>query len=285
MWVNKMVLNAVQANICLHHLEIKSSDPQRLAEFYSQVMDMKINKVTNQKFLCEGPDRKIIISKGKNKTLGYAGMVCKNKENLERYKEFLKLNKCKINHFVSEFYQSGSFSLHDPDNNMICFGVSKKENTFVTKGIYAPLQHLTFASKDVEKFQNFYHKKLGFQVSDRVVKINGELATCFTTSNYEHHTIACFKSSQNGIDHHSYETGEWNNIKIWCDHFAQNNVKLMWGPGRHGPGNNLFVFIEDIDGNWIEISAELETVNGRPPKNWPQEEKTLNLWGNAIMRS
>ena len=280
-----MALNAVQANICLHHLEIKSSNPQRLAEFYSKVMDMKINKVTNQKFLCEGPDRKIIISKGKNKTLGYAGMVCKNKKNLERYKEFLKQNKCKINHFVSEFYQSGSFSLHDPDNNMICFGVSKKENTFVTKGINAPLQHLTFASKDVEKFQNFYHKKLGFQVSDRVVKSNGELATCFMTSNHEHHTIACFKSSQNGIDHHSYETGEWNNIKIWCDHFAQNNVKLMWGPGRHGPGNNLFVFIEDIDGNWIEISAELETVNGRPPKNWPQEEKTLNLWGNAIMRS
>ena len=280
-----MALNAVQAKISLHHLEIKSCDPLGLAKFYSKVMDMKIKKVTNQKFLCEGPDRKIIITKGKNKILGYAGMVCKNEENLERYKEFLKLNKCEINHFVSEFYQSGSFSLHDPDNNMICFGVSKKENTFVTKGIYAPLQHLTFASKDVEKFQNFYHKKLGFQVSDRVVKSNGEIATCFATSNQEHHTIACFKSSQNGIDHHSYETGEWNNIKIWCDHFAQNNVKLMWGPGRHGPGNNLFVFIEDIDGNWIEISAELETVNGRPSKNWPQEEKTLNLWGNAIMRS
>ena len=280
-----MALNAVQAKISLHHLEIKSCDPLGLAKFYSKVMDMKIKKVTNQKFLCEGPDRKIIITKGKNKILGYAGMVCKNEENLERYKEFLKLNKCEINHFVSEFYQSGSFSLHDPDNNMICFGVLKKEDTFVKKGIYAPLQHLTFASKNVEKFQNFYLKKLGFQVSDRVVKSNGELATCFMTSNHEHHTIACFQSSQNGIDHHSYETGEWNNIKIWCDHFAQNNVKLMWGPGRHGPGNNLFVFIEDIDGNWIEISAELETVNGRPPKNWPQEEKTLNLWGNAIMRS
>ena len=212
-------------------------------------------------------------------------MVCKNEENLERYKEFLKINKCKINAFVSEFYQPGSFSLQDPDNNMICFGVLKKENYFFSKGIYAPLQHITFASEDVEKFENFYQRKLGFQVTDRVVKSTGELATSFTTSNHEHHTIACFKSSQNGVDHHSYETGEWNNIKIWCDHFAQNNIKLMWGPGRHGPGNNLFVFIEDVDGNWIEISAELETVIGRPPKNWPQEEKTLNLWGNAIMRS
>ena len=134
-------------------------------------------------------------------------------------------------------------------------------------------------------FQDFYENKLGFQVTDRVVKNNGELATCFTTSNHEHHTIACFKSSKKGMDHHSYEAGDWNHIKGWCDHFALNNIKLVWGPGRHGPGNNLFVFIEDIDGNWIEISAELETVHGRPVKNWPQEERTLNLWGNAIMRS
>ena len=59
----------------------------------------------------------------------------------------------------------------------------------------------------------------------------------------------------------------------------------MWGPGRHGPGNNLFVFIEDPDGNWIEISAELEIIQDRLIKDWPQEEKTLNLWGKAILRS
>ena len=280
-----MTLNAVQADIYLHHLEINSSDPERLAEFYSNVMDMILKRVSNQKFLCEGPNRKIIIIKGKNKTLGYAGMICKNEENLERYKKFLIQNKCEINNFESEFYKAGSFSLHDPDDNMICFGVLNNENSFYTKSIHAPLQHLTFASKDVEKFQTFYEKKLGFQVTDRVIKSSGELATCFTTSNHEHHTIACFKSSKKGVDHHSYEAGEWNNIKLWCDHFAKNNIQLMWGPGRHGPGNNLFVFIEDIDGNWIEISAELETVIGRPPKNWPQEEKTLNLWGKAIMRS
>tara|TARA_S200000501_G_C20423051_1_gene568842 strand:- start:399 stop:593 length:195 start_codon:yes stop_codon:yes gene_type:complete len=63
------------------------------------------------------------------------------------------------------------------------------------------------------------------------------------------------------------------------------NIELMWGPGRHGPGNNLFVFVEDPDGNWIEISAELEVIHDRPSKDWPQEERTLNLWGKAILRS
>jgi catechol 2,3-dioxygenase len=60
---------------------------------------------------------------------------------------------------------------------------------------------------------------------------------------------------------------------------------LMWGPGRHGPGNNLFIFIEDPDGNWIEVSAELEVVHDRPAVDWPHERRTLNLWGPAILRS
>ncbi len=42
---------------------------------------------------------------------------------------------------------------------------------------------------------------------------------------------------------------------------------------------------EKINGNWIEISAELEVIHDRPSKDWPQEERTLNLWGKAILRS
>ena len=280
-----MLLTAVQADIFLHHLEIQSNNPERLSNFYSNIMDMNVDKLSSDKFLCDGPSRKIIITLGTDKTLSHAGMVCRNENNLNGFKDFLNQKEVKLKDFNSELYKPGSFSVEDPDKNVICFGVLKDKSTASLNGIHAPLQHLTFASEDVESFQNFYENKLGFQVTDRVVKNNGELATCFATSNHEHHTIACFKSSKKGMDHHSYEAGDWNHIKGWCDHFASNNIKLVWGPGRHGPGNNLFVFIEDIDGNWIEISAELETVHGRPVKNWPQEERTLNLWGNAIMRS
>ena len=45
-----MSLDAVQANISLNHLEIESRDPKRLAKFYSNVMDMKINMLTNKSF-------------------------------------------------------------------------------------------------------------------------------------------------------------------------------------------------------------------------------------------
>ena len=116
-------------------------------------------------------------------------------------------------------------------------------------------------------------------------KPSGEVATIFTRSNHEHHTLACFRSDRVGVDHHSYEAGDWNAIRDWCDHLATQDIQLMWGPGRHGPGNNLFIFIVDPDGNWIEISAELEIIHDRPVKEWPHAERTLNLWGKAILRS
>jgi hypothetical protein len=55
----------------------------------------------------------------------------------------------------------------------------------------------------------------------------------------------------------------------------------VWGPGRHGPGSNLYIFIADPDGNWIEVSAELEVVYDRPAKEWPHLEHTLCLGAAA----
>ena len=75
-------------------------------------------------------------------------------------------------------------------------------------------------------------------------------------------------------------------IRDWADHFARHGIKLAWGPGRHGPGNNLFVMIHDPDGNLIEISAELEVITGdRPAGIWPHEESTFNRWGSAALRT
>jgi catechol-2,3-dioxygenase len=103
--------------------------------------------------------------------------------------------------------------------------------------------------------------------------------------NHEHHNLAVFYQDRQGVDHHSYEAGEWDTIRDWSDHLATHDIQLMWGPGRHGPGNNLFIFIEDPDGNWIEISAELEVVHDRPVKTWPHHERTLNLWGRGVLRA
>ena len=277
-------LTAVQAGAYLHHLAFESANPARLAEFYGDVMDMDVAQVSHSEWHCEGPGRRFVVVQGQNKAMAYAGLACRDAEGLSAIKSRAQKEGVQLFDSPSPFFTEGAFAVRDPDGHLVCFGLA---NTSITarKGIRGPTQHLTYASHNVEAFVDFYHGKLGFGLSDRVLHSDGTLATAFTRSNHEHHTIACFKSDRIGVDHHSYEAAQWETIRDWCDHFAERDVQLMWGPGRHGPGNNLFIFIADPDGNWIEVSAELEVVHDRPVIDWPQSERTLNKWGRAILRS
>ncbi|PQM55096.1 MAG: hypothetical protein CML39_08900 [Rhodobacteraceae bacterium] len=279
-----MKFTALKTELFLHHLGIESEDPKELAQFYARTMKMEIISSENKTFHCLGPNRLLIFSEGQKQKLSFAAFGCRDEYNLNQLrKRVIKLG-LDLQPFRSVFLKKGSFSVFDPDNHRISFGVPYKKNCD-RDFLWGPLQHLTLQSLDVSKFIDFYQNKLGFIVSDRVINEDGIVTTCFMRSNNEHHTLACFKSQNIGMDHHSYEVGDWNLIRDWCDHFSDLGIKLFWGPGRHGPGNNLFVFIQDCDGNKVELSAELEIINGRKALDWAHEARTLNLWGDALMRS
>lgn len=274
---------AVRAGAFLHHLQLQSPDPEKLAAFYGDAMDMSVEKLPDGRWHCFGPQRHMLFTKGQAKGFDFAAFGCRDAEGLAELRERARSEGLNPADIASPLF-ADAFSVRDPDGNGVVFGLAR-DCADEGQGVRGPLQHVTLATFDVGAIENFYVEKLGFLVSDRVVNDNGGIATCFMRSNHEHHTLACFLSSRKGLDHHSYEAGEWDTIRDWADRFAARDIRLMWGPGRHGPGNNLFIFIEDPDGNWIEVSAELEVIRDRPVKHWPHGERTLNLWGNAILRS
>lgn len=266
----------------LHALHLHSPDPPRLAAFYGEAMDMTVEPLA-EAWICRGPRRCLIVSAGAAQTLHHAALACSDQTALDDLYRRAVDQQFAPAAFDSPVLRPGAFIVRDPDGHGIVFGLA--DDAGPERTIRGPLQHLTFATQDVAALERFYAEGLGFAISDRVRRDTGEITTSFMRSNHEHHTVACFKAAHTGIDHHSYETGEWIGIRDWADRFASQHISLMWGPGRHGPGNNLFIFIKDPDGNWIEISAELEVIHDRPLEEWPHEEHTLNLWGNAIMRS
>ena len=171
-----MTLTAVRSDIYLHHLAFESPNPDKLAHFYGKALEMSVEKVGNLMWKCEGPKRKIIFQKGVRKKLVYAGFSCRDKQGLDEMKSKVISEKINIEKSISHFFDSDAFGVKDPDSNLLIFGLDKKENQKF-EGMHAPLQHLTFASKNVEAFEKFYNKKLGFSVSDRVVRDDGTMAT------------------------------------------------------------------------------------------------------------
>jgi catechol 2,3-dioxygenase-like lactoylglutathione lyase family enzyme len=146
------------------------------------------------------------------------------------------------------------------------------------------LHHVTLASPRVAEMVEFYVTTLGFRVSDEMVGESG-VVFVWLRSDREHHSLAIVEAETAGLDHLAFEVSSWAVLGGWCDELARLGVPLTWGPGRHGPGNNLFAFFDDIDGRHVELSCEMERFwddlaeYAGPPRRWRAGAGGVNLWG------
>ncbi len=271
----------------LDHIALNSADPQALAGFYARAMGLRL-QAAGDGWWGEAADRRIHFLPGPPKSLGYAAYRLADAGELVRLRERLVRAGWPEESSPSPRF-SDAVCVRDPDGNRMVFGLPRRAadiDTGEEPVLPARLQHVVVASQKPDWIVAFYTDVLGFQLSDNVVDGEGKVRTSFLRCSEEHHSFAVFQAPENRLDHHCYEAGEWNAIRDWADHMAAERILLQWGPGRHGPGNNLFMFIHDLDGNWLEISAELEVVApDRPVGQWPHEERTLNSWGRGFLRS
>lgn len=272
----------------LHHVCLRSPDPQRLAAFYDRVMEMPATRLDSpdgvERWLCRGPGRALLIEDGPPKTLGFGAYAFATDASLAAFVQRLAASGVPTEPARSPLFAPGAVAVSDPLGNRIEFGRALPDAPRL--GRSGRLQHLVVATPDPDPVVAFYQDALGFRPSDLVRDEAGGLRACFLHSDHEHHSFAVFRAPESRLDHHCYETASWDAIRDWADHFADAGVTLEWGPGRHGPGHNLFAMIHDADGNWIEVSADLDHITtGWTVGQWTHEPKTLNSWGFAKMRS
>jgi catechol 2,3-dioxygenase-like lactoylglutathione lyase family enzyme len=261
----------------LHHLRRDSPKPEPLARFYGELLGDRVEALPDGSWLVAGRERRLVVGKGAAGSVPYFALQLQDSAHLEAYRR-----RCKAELFSSPLFAEGAFALTDPDGRRVVFGLPRNEK--VENGLVGRLQHFVCATQRLPEMLEFY-RALGMVESDRVLE--GEaLSAVFLRSDPEHHCFAAFRAPESRADHHCYETTGWLDIRDWADRMGALRIPLWWGPGRHGPGNNLFFMIEDPDGHKVEFSAELELMpRAMPHRTWPHEQRTLNLWGSAWMRS
>lgn len=269
----------------LHHFCLNAADPAALGDFYRRAMGMTLS-ARGDFVRVAAPGRTLLLRQGKANTLGFGAYAVGDKKEWDALVGRVKASGGILASPTPLL--ADAFAVHDPDGNMLVFGRAEPHDDVSQDAgsLPARLQHLVVATTDVKILLPFYCDTLGFVLSDLVTNDKDDVTAAFLRSDAEHHSFAIFRATRARLDHHSYEAGEWIRIRDWADHFAKSEIKLSWGPGRHGPGNNLFCFVHDPEGNWLEISAELEICKpDRPVGRWPHTERTLNSWGQAFLRS
>jgi hypothetical protein len=64
----------------------------------------------------------------------------------------------------------------------------------------------------------------------------------------------------------------------------QAGVEPAWGPGRHGPGNNIFCYFRDPFGYVAEYTSDIDYIadeSKHEPKVWPRGPESMDRWGIA----
>jgi catechol 2,3-dioxygenase len=269
----------------LDHLSIRSADPERLARFFEDIYGMS-RQAINEGWKCQAPGRAFLITAGRPNSVDFFAYAFQDDAALAAYRRRLEEKGITVDPNVSRLFADSAFSVTDPDGNAVAFGTRAPTPAAERGDVAARAQHVAFRTPNMEPMMSFYRDVLGFVLSDRVEDTEGRLRACFLRTDHEHHALALFESADTRLDHISCETTDIGSLTRWADSISARGVPLHWGVGRHGPGNDVFFMVKDPDDNLIEISAELERVAAdRPTGTWPHEQRTLNLWGTAIMRS
>jgi catechol 2,3-dioxygenase-like lactoylglutathione lyase family enzyme len=171
---------------------------------------------------------------------------------------------------------------NDPDGNRLEISVTPDDlliSARARRDVLRPqtLQHIALRTVHLEMMIEFYTEALGFDISDWLLRERAWLRC-----NNNHHTLMLIQG-QPGIDHIGFAIADDTAVLHWADHLSQQQVPLLWGPGRHGTSGDLFLRFADIDGVHIELSAGMQQFYDHdvttPPRLWHTRTKALNLWG------
>ncbi|AUV84206.1 bleomycin resistance protein (plasmid) [Salinigranum rubrum] len=177
------------------------------------------------------------------------------------------------------------------------------------------LDHVAIKVRDLESSVAFYRDVMNMGVSDRIGDAVAFLRTPADAEDSQHHELNLTQMSEEELSvleergereldlheferdlhedgppmlpasgpiyHIAFEVPNYQAIVRAAEGLRERNHPIYRGPGRHGPGNNIFLYFPDPDGYPIELTADMEEapeVGGKKPKQWPQTKETWNVW-------
>jgi len=105
----------------------------------------------------------------------------------------------------------------------------------------------------------------------------------FLRTNDDHHSIVLADAEVNTLNHVSFNHAHYDEMMRAGGKMCDAGFEIGWGPGRHGPGDNVFFYFVDPFGFVIEHTAEVLQVDDsypfRGPSDWVWPEGRTDQWG------
>jgi catechol 2,3-dioxygenase-like lactoylglutathione lyase family enzyme len=149
-----------------------------------------------------------------------------------------------------------------------------------THDVPIQITHAVINAVDREKSERFAVDVLGFRVSDRTRHMT------FVRCNRKHHCVAYAHSDFSSFNHVAFEMRDIDAVMRGFGRMRDAGIGSVWGPGRHGPGNNVFGYFIAPFGGVIEYTAEVSEIGDDykvgGPEDWKWPEGRIDHWGVTV---
>jgi catechol 2,3-dioxygenase-like lactoylglutathione lyase family enzyme len=139
------------------------------------------------------------------------------------------------------------------------------------------LSHVNLNSGANDETFNFMQQALGFTLSDRTRQFR------FIRCNSDHHSLVLGFNDKATLNHIAFEMPDLDSVMRGIGRMRDNGFPAEWGPGRHGPGNNVFAYFCGPEELPLEYTAEMHQVDDnyvvRPVEQWGWPPGRLDHWG------
>lgn len=242
------------------HVALEVQDLARALDFYTRACNLVPVATDPERALLRSQFEHhcLVLEQTGRSALAHIGFETLDDDHTEALRADLAARDVPVRDAPPEPGRSGrAFQFQDPEGNWVeVYRTMDRLPGIVSQGAFRieKLGHFTMLAQDLGVQASFY-RSIGFRISDHTAR--GAFLRC----GIDHHGIAFLPSKRSSLHHHAYSAGDWEQIKLVLDWMCRCGIAPDVGPVRHGPGNNIAVYIRDPDGFRIEFYCEMEQIH------------------------
>jgi catechol 2,3-dioxygenase len=145
------------------------------------------------------------------------------------------------------------------------------------------IDHVNITSPDPAETRRQLEAIIGLKLSEKMVD---DSLIWMRGANRQHHILGIVRG-KTGLHHYSFELHSFSDYQRLGDLLDRAGRELVWGPGRHRPGDNVYAYYIDSAGAMVECSHGMALVadddayepNIITALKRPENVRVLNVWG------
>lgn len=267
----------------VRHIGLFTPKPEEEVRFYTEKWGLRIVASQDGATFLRGGGREpylVAIYSGERRAIHHIGLGLPSRAAVDRAAEELAAQGVTILQQPSPLAEPGGgygFKILDPDNRCLVLSAEVEELqslNWQAPAIPQKISHIVLNTADLQGVTSFFTQHLTFRVSDW-----GDDVMSFLRCNTDHHSISVFKAPFASINHVSFDVGSIDAVLRGGGSLKKAGVKAVWGPGRHGAGDNVFFYFQSPSGYLIEYTCEVEQIRDDAAHQPRVRDLSEDQWG------